>query len=173
MLACGEDLGMMPSSVHDVMNKLDICKLSIQRVSTNHHIEFSSPAYSDYLSVVSPSCHDMATLREWWEESPERTQRFYNRVLGAEGGAPFFCEPHIVRMILEQVTASPAFLAIMPIQDIVAMSASFRYENPKEERINEPGNALHYWRYRIHFNVEDLLEEKENQRGFVKDEPAP
>ena len=57
--------------------------------------EFFHPADAPYLSVVTPSTHDMSTIRGWWEENSEKTQHFFNNVLGQWGDAPFFCEPWI------------------------------------------------------------------------------
>ena len=35
-------------------------------------------------------------------------------------------------------------------------SCIFR-QNPAEEQINEPANPRHYWRYRMHMTIENLL----------------
>ena len=52
---------------------------------------------------------------------------------------------------------SPAMLTILPWQDWVSMDAELRRENPQEERINVPANSRHYWRYRMHLSLEELL----------------
>ncbi len=91
MLICGEDLGMVPHSVPDVMNQLGILSLEIQRMPKDTGIEFFHPKDAPYLSVVTPSTHDMSTIRGWWEEDRIKTQHFYNYVLGHYGEAPFFC----------------------------------------------------------------------------------
>ena len=92
MLVCGEDLGMVPECVPDVMQQLGILSLEIQRMPKDPQTEFFHPADAPYLSVVTPSTHDMSTIRAWWEEDPAKTQRFYNNMLGHYGTAPFFCE---------------------------------------------------------------------------------
>ena len=161
MLVCGEDLGMVPDCVPGVMDELALLNLEIQRMPKNSEKEFSHPAESKYLSVVSPSCHDMSTVRGWWEEDPERTQRFYNSLLGHAGDAPQFCEPWLCKEMFVQHLYAPAMWAIFPMQDIVAMDAQLRLENPFAEQINEPSNPKHYWRYRFHLNMEDLLKAKE------------
>lgn len=51
--------------------------------------------------------------------------------------------------------------SIFQMQDILGMSETLRRENPAEERINNPANPNHYWNYRIHLNLEQLLKEKE------------
>jgi 4-alpha-glucanotransferase len=56
---------------------------------------------------------------------------------------------------------SPAMWSIFQMQDILGMSDSLRRENPAEERINNPANANHYWNYRMHISLEQLLKENE------------
>jgi 4-alpha-glucanotransferase len=34
-----------------------------------------------------------------------------------------------------------------------------RRENPNDERINIPADPKHYWRYRMHMSLEDLMNE--------------
>ena len=38
-----------------------------------------------------------------------------------------------------------------------ARDGALRRENPEEERINVPAIAKHYWRYRMHLTLEDLM----------------
>lgn len=157
MLVCGEDLGMVPECVPGVMDELGILNLEIQRMPKGMDSEFGNPAQTKYLGVVSPSCHDMSTIRGWWEEDQERTQRFYNHMLGHFGSAPQYCDPWVSREMIIQHLHSPSMWAIFPIQDLVAMDETLRYEKPQSERINEPSNPKHYWRFRFHLNMEDLL----------------
>ena len=159
MLICGEDLGMVPETVPEVMNELGLLSLEIQRMPKNPRMEFTHPASNPYLSVATPSSHDMPTIRGWWEENPARSQRFFNNILGNEGASPFFAEPWIVRQILDQHFYSPSMWAIFPIQDLVGADANLRHWNAKGERINNPANPTHYWRYRFHIPIEDLLRE--------------
>jgi len=158
MLICGEDLGMMTSCVTSVMNELSILSLEVQRAPKSDKIEFFHPSNAPYLSVVTPSTHDMSTIRGWWEEDHGVTQRFYNSQLGHWGEAPFFCEWWICRDILLQHLYSPAMWAIFQLQDLLSISDKFRRENPHEERINVPSNSKYSWRYRMHINLEDLIE---------------
>lgn len=157
MLVCGEDLGMVPDCVPGVMDELGLLNLEIQRMPKNSDNEFGNPAHSNYLSVVSPSCHDMSTIRGWWEEDSAQTQRYYNEFLGHFGSAPPYCEPWVSREMIIQHLHAPAMWAIFPIQDLVAMDENLRLENPLAEQINEPSNPKHYWRFRFHLNMEDLL----------------
>ena len=161
MLICGEDLGLVPRCVPHVMKQLGILSLEIQRMPKDHHHEFFNPASAPYLSVVTPSTHDMSTIRGWWEEDREKIQRFYNNELQQWGEAPYFCEPWINKAIVLQHLHSPAMWAIFQLQDILGTSETIRRQNPQEERINVPATAQHYWKYRMHIPLEQLIKEKE------------
>jgi 4-alpha-glucanotransferase len=161
MLICGEDLGLVPHSVATVMKQLGILSLEIQRMPKDLNREFFHPSDAPYLSVVTPSTHDMSTVRGWWEEDRTRTQRFYNFELGQWGDAPFFCEPWVNKSILIQHLYSPAILCIFQLQDILGMSETLRREDPHAERINIPAVPKHFWKYRMHINIEELLKQKE------------
>ena len=172
MLVCGEDLGMVPDCVPDVMKRLGILSLEIQRMPKgNTDREFFHPADAHYLSVVTPSTHDMSTIRGWWEENREKTQRFYNYELGQWGDAPYFCEPWINKTIVIQHLYSPAMWSIFQLQDLLGMSEAIRRENPHDERINIPSDPKNYWKYRMHISLEDLIRQKdfnEELRSYVE-----
>ena len=157
MLACGEDLGMIPATVPQVMSDLRILSLEIQRMPKSVDETFAHPANYPYLSVCTTSTHDMNPVRAWWEEDKIVTQQFWNMILHNQGDAPCFCEPWICRQILEQHLWSPAMLTVLPLQDWLSMDGSLRRQNPDEERINVPANSRHYWRYRMHLSIEQLM----------------
>ncbi len=159
MLVCGEDLGMVPHTVPGVMKALGILSLEVQRMPKDPTTEFFHPAAAPYLSVVTPSTHDMSTIRGWWEENREKTQRFYNNILHESGAAPYFCEAWVNRAIVLQHLYSPAMWSIFQLQDILGMSETLRRQNPAEERINNPANPQHYWNYRMHISLEQLIKE--------------
>ena len=161
MLICGEDLGMVPHSVAEVMQRLSILSLEVQRMPKDPTIEFFHPRNAPYLSVVTPSTHDMSTIRGWWEEDRDRTQRFFNHLMGEWGPAPYYCEPWVNRAIVLQHLYSPAMWSIFQLQDILGMSSSLRRENPADERINLPANPQYYWNYRMHIPLEQLIGETE------------
>jgi 4-alpha-glucanotransferase len=159
MLICGEDLGMVPASVPGVMKELGILGLNIQRMPANPETEFGHPDAAPYLSVVTTSSHDMSTVRGWWEEDRVRTQRFFETILGHwREIAPFYCEPWVAREILVQHLHSPAMWAIFPLQDLLAMDNHLRRPNPHDEQINVPSNPTHFWKYRLHLPLEELVD---------------
>jgi 4-alpha-glucanotransferase len=157
MLLCGEDLGMVPACVPSVMNELGILSLEVQRMPKDPKITFGHPASYPYLSVATPSSHDTSTVRGWWEENHGLSQKFYNEILGNYYAAPYDCTTSVVRQIVEQHLYSPSMWAIFAIQDLLGMDENLRLPDAGAERINNPGNPTHYWRYRMHLNLEDLL----------------
>jgi 4-alpha-glucanotransferase len=161
MLICGEDLGMVPNCVPEVMQQLGILSLEIQRMPKKEGTDFFHPNDAPYLSVVTPSTHDMSTIRGWWQEDVNKTNQFYNHVMGKQGAAPFYCESWINKEIVLQHLYSPAMWSIFQLQDILGISEKLRRGNPDEERINEPANPNHYWRYRMHIDLENLLNEQD------------
>ncbi|TAD85120.1 MAG: 4-alpha-glucanotransferase [Bacteroidetes bacterium] len=158
MLVCGEDLGMVPDCVPGVMKDLGLLTLEIQRMPKDPKSPFFHPADAPYLSVVTPSTHDMSTIRGWWEEDQTVTQKFYNQQLGQHGGAPFYCEDWINKAIITQHVYSPAMWSIFQLQDLMGIDAKLRRSDPNDERINVPANPKHFWRYRMHISLEDLLQ---------------
>jgi 4-alpha-glucanotransferase len=159
MLVCGEDLGLVPSCVPDVMHQLGLLSLEIQRMPKNPHTPFFHPKDAPYLSVVTPSTHDMSTIRGWWEENTHQTQAFYNQILGQSGKAPQFCEADINKAIVMQHLYAPAMWSTFQLQDLLGIDADLRRQNPNDERINVPANPTHYWQYRMHMTLENLLEQ--------------
>ncbi|MBL7730782.1 MAG: 4-alpha-glucanotransferase [Chitinophagaceae bacterium] len=170
MLVCGEDLGMVPHCVPDVMKQLGILSLEIQRMPKDPKKEFFHPNDAPYMSVITPSTHDMSTIRGWWEENRDRTRQFYNHVMGQWGEPPQYCESWINRAVILQHLYSPAMWSIFQLQDILGMSDTLRREKPQEERINDPANPNNYWQYRMHLPLEELIKQKEfneELKGYV------
>lgn len=127
MLACGEDLGMIPACVPEVMAQQRILSLEMPMMEKGRHWP--------YLSVCTTSSHDMDTLR-------------------MQGGADR--SPQECRQIIRGVLSSASMLAILPLQDWLSLDEEHRRADFEAERINEPADPHHHWRYRLHFNVEDL-----------------
>jgi 4-alpha-glucanotransferase len=157
MLVCGEDLGLVSGCVPEVMQQLGILSLEIQRMPKDPNKQFFHPADAPYLSVVTPSTHDMSTIRGWWQEDKNKTQWFYNNELGQWGNAPFLCDAWVNKAIVVQHLYSPAMWCIFQLQDIIGIDASIRRLYPDEERINIPAVPKYYWKYRMHLTIESLM----------------
>lgn len=171
MLICGEDLGLVPDCVPQVMDRLAITALKVQRMPADD-IPFYNPKNASYMNVVTASSHDSSTLRQWWHEDRGMTQKYFNEQLNQFGTAPWELEPYFAEMIMKQHLYNDAMLAIFPIQEFLATDEVLRNPNIDDERINNPANFPHYWRYRMHISLEDLNTKDEfNQKiaGWIED----
>ena len=142
MLACGEDLGMIPDCVPEVMDKEKILSLKMRGMVEGG---------CNPISVCATSSHDMVTLR----------QQFPNDLHAWEA------KKHLWEML-----SAPSMLAIFPIQDWLSIDEKIRRKNREEERINEPANPEHHWKFRIHLDLNQLkVEGKLNAEicGLLKD----
>ena len=158
MLACGEDLGMIPACVPEVMDELRILSLEVQRMPKSPEDAFGDPVRYPYLSVCTTGSHDTSSLRAWWEEDREMTAKYFHQMLHCEGQAPALCEPWICERIVSQHLDSPSMFCILPLQDWLSIDGTVRYQgDPADERINVPANPRHYWRWRMHTTLEDLI----------------
>ena len=157
MLCCAEDLGMLPDCVHPVLDQLRILTLEIQSMPKHTGYEFAHLDGNPYRSVATFSTHDMSPLRLWWEESPERTQRYYVSMLQKQGRAPEHLPAHVAEEIIARHLYCPSMLCLLSLQDWLAMDSELRSKNLREERINVPSDPYNRWKYRMHLNIEDLL----------------
>ena len=164
MLVCGEYLGMVPACVPEVMQQLNILSLEVQRMPKKFGDTFVNPKENPYLSVDTTSTHDTSTLRGWWEENGELTNRFYREMLGHHEGAPYFAEPWVCKEIIKQHMESSSMWVIIPIQDYIAMDGDFRWDQTQREQINIPANPHHHWCYKMYQSIEELIE-----RNYLND----
>ena len=157
MLLCGEDLGMVPNFVPSVLSEQHILSLQVERMPKKSDQQFSHPEFSAYDAVVTPGTHDMSTLRGWWMEDRDRTQKFYNNALGREGAAPQDCTPDVAMQIIAQHLYSPAMFSVFLMQDLLAMNDRLVKTDPSKERINDPADPNHLWNYRMPVLLETLI----------------
>ena len=161
MLVCAEDLGMVPDCVAWVMNELRILSLEIQSMPKDPHVRFGHLGQNPYRSVSTISTHDMATLRQWWDEDWARAQDYFNSMLHRGGPAPHPLPGWLARDIVSRHLTSPSMLCILGIQDWMSIDETLRLDDPDAERINIPANPKHYWRYRMHVSIEELMKNKD------------
>lgn len=159
MLLCGEDLGMVPACVPGVLKELGILSLEIQRMPKVADLDIFHPKDAPYMSVVSPSTHDMATLRGWWRENHLITGKFAWQMFGVS-----FPEADLsgemAGKIIWQHLQSPAMWTIFPLQDLLAMDEQLRNPDVEAERINVPAIMPYNWRYRMHLDLGKLSSEE-------------
>ena len=165
LLICAEDLGMLPDCVSPVLDAMRILTLEVQTLPKHSGYEFCHLDGYPYRSVATFETHDMAPLRLWWEELPERTQRYYVAMLQKEGRAPEQLPAHIAEEIIARHLYCPSMLCLLSLQDWLAMDMELRRKNPREERINVPSDPYNRWQWRMHLTIEQLLKaEKYNDK---------
>ena len=157
MLVCAEDLGMVPDCVPWVMNELRILSLEIQSMPKDPTTRFGKLSHNPYRSVDTISTHDMATLRQWWDEDEERSQSYFNTTLRRGGAAPRPLPGWLAKDIVSRHLTSPSMLCLISFQDWMSIDEKLRLPDENAERINIPANPRHYWRYRMHLSIEQLL----------------
>ncbi len=157
MLVCAEDLGMVPECVQWVMDELRILSLELQSMPKDPNVRFGHLSRNPYRSVCTISSHDTPTLRMWWDEDPERTQEYYATMLYRSGNAPHPLPGWLARDIISRHLTCPSMLCVIALQDWLAIDERLRLPDANAERVNIPANPRHYWRYRMHIDLEDLI----------------
>lgn len=169
MLCCAEDLGMIPGCVADVMRRLQILSLEIERMPKSLNQEFSQPKNHPYQSVCTFSTHDMSTLRGWWQQERTQSEAYYKRVLCGDTwhGIPKEADGALCRDIIAHTLQGNAMITILALQDYLAMDEGLRVANADSERVNVPAESRHYWRYRMNITLEQLLKATELNRTII------
>jgi len=153
MAACGEDLGMIPDGVSEVMKRLGIFSLEVQRMPKNVGQELVNPQEVDYGCVYTTGTHDMPTLRGWLGNCDNIDNDHYN---------DYDCK--ITGIVSEALKANAA-LVILPLQDYLDTMKSLQSPDPNDDFINNPADAQNKWRYRIRCALEDIIDnEKLNSK---------
>jgi len=157
MLACAEDLGVVPEGLRAVLEELGILSLKVERWEVNEDGSLIDPADFPHLSVSTPSVHDLSTLRVWWEENDEHLAYFEE--LGLEGDCPPFLTVEIAKAAIARNLRSSSAIVVFQIQDLFSLCYDLRRDPAGAERINVPGSVGdHNWSYRIPVTIEELRE---------------
>lgn len=165
MLACAEDLGMLPACVPQVLDRQRMLSTEIQCMPKQFGLEFAHLEANPYRSLCTLSTHDMPPLRLWWEENAGRTQRYYATMLQHIGRAPQQLPAHVAEEILARQVYSPSMLCVLAIQDWLAMDGELRGKDVAAERVNSPYDAYNPWKYRMDTSLEQLADaSKYNQK---------
>lgn len=163
MLACAEDLGAVPEGLRDVLNELGILSLKIERWEIDKNGTFIHPSKFPRLSVSTPSVHDLATLRVWWEESEEHIAYFDQ--LELDGDCPSYLTVEVAEAVIKRNLESSSAIVVFQIQDLFALTYDLRIDPPVAERINVPGTVGdHNWTYRIPVTIEALCGHRLGER---------
>ncbi|MBR6431350.1 MAG: 4-alpha-glucanotransferase, partial [Muribaculaceae bacterium] len=64
----------------------------------------------------------------------------------------------LARDIVANHLNSPSMLCLLSLQDWLAIDEGLRLPDPNGERINISANPRHYWRWRMHMTIEQLMQ---------------
>ena len=155
MIACGEDLGMIPACVPEVMQQLGIMSLEVQRMPKVFGHQFVQTEDLPENCVYTTGTHDMPTLRGWLAEDKVRTRQFLDsldlddRKITAK----------TLKKIMEKHQDSPSKWNIYPLQDLLDVDEKKWSPNPADDQINVPANAKNQWKWRMRMTIESLTDE--------------
>lgn len=150
MLVCAEDLGMIPATVPEVLNKLEILSLDLERmpkmITSNGWMSLKELHYN---SICTTSTHDMPPLRLWWKQLGEAQGIYLAEQLPERTLTVDSAQENIFASIVSAHIMSPAMFVILPIQDWMSINTELHLQEPEEEQINHPEDANQYWNYRL------------------------
>ncbi len=130
-----EDLGLITAEVHALRERFSVPGMRVLQFA------FDGGADNPYLphrheidSVVYTGTHDNDTTLAWYETLPEKTRSYIMDYLGQPRDA-------MPWPLVRAAFASVAVLAIVPMQDVLALGSG--------HRMNTPGTTTGNWRWRF------------------------
>ena len=152
MIACGEDLGMIPACVPEVMQQLGIMSLEVQRMPKVFGHPFVQTEDLPENCVYTTGTHDMPTLRGWLAEDRVRTRQFLDSLDLDDRKVT----DKTLKKIMEKHQDSPSKWNIYPFQDLLDLDEKNWSTNPMDDQINVPANPKNQWKWRMKTPIEAL-----------------
>ena len=153
MVACGEDLGMIPACVPEVMHELGIMSLEVQRMPKVFGHQFVQTEDLPENCVYTTGTHDMPTMRGWLAEDRVRTRQFLDSLDLDDRKVT----AKTLKKVMDKHLDNPSKWNIYPLQDLLDLDEKNWSPNPAEDQINVPANAKNQWKWRMRMNLEALL----------------
>lgn len=170
MLACAEDLGVIPRAVPETLSSLGILGLRVPRWAKAYGTEgepFLDPREYPYLTVCAPSVHDTSTIRGWYYEDRPAALAFA-RSIGLELDPESEYDTAVAERFISALAETNSALLVFQIQDFLALDDSLITPDPADERINVPGTYNDQnWTYRLPVTIGEL-----RKRSEVRDKIA-
>ena len=133
-----EDLGFLTPQVHEMLKESGFPGMKVLEFA------FDDTENSDYLphkftenSIVYTGTHDNDTLVGWYETMSRKDKSFAREYMGCRHTPKKEMHWEFIRLAM----ASPAKLAVIPVQDYLGLGA--------EARINEPSTLGKNWKWRL------------------------
>ena len=145
MIACGEDLGMIPACVPEVMQELDIMSLEVQRMPKVFGHQFVQVEDLPENCVYTTGTHDMSTLRGWLAEDHVRTRQFLDSLDLDDRKVT----AKTIKKVIDKHLDSPSRWNIYPLQDLLDRDEKNWSPNPVDDQINVPADPKNRWNWRM------------------------
>lgn len=162
----GYDLGVTLNDEEKLLNRSGICSYRVQRIPRESSQRFDQTSSFPYLSICTPSPHDLPHLAVWWKQEQADAQLFYHQILKMSGAAPLQINSDIVRGICKQNLESDSMWCIFVFEDLFGLSSEFT-ANMSDNWINDPSSATK-GKYRLGITLDDLLEHKAWTESIVE-----
>lgn len=161
MLVCAEDLGMIPATVPEVLDELQILSLELERMpKVVTRSGWGDLARLPYNAICTTSTHDMPPLRAWWNTlSLDDKERYIGEQLPYSDLTPTSPLHEICTAIVAAHIVSPAMLVVLPLQDWMSIDEQLPLQAPEQEQINHPENPHQRWEWRMPMTLEAAMEE--------------
>lgn len=132
-----EDLGMITEQVHDLRRRFLFPGMRVLQFGygSGETDNYFLPHNYTPDSVVYTGTHDNDTTVGWYRTLPDDTRRFVHEYVRTSG------EDHVCRAMIREAFASVAALAVVPVQDVLALGS--------EARMNLPGRPDGNWEFRL------------------------
>ena len=152
MVACGEDLGMIPACVPEVMQELGIMSLEVQRMPKVFGHQFVQIEDLPENCVYTTGTHDMPTLRGWLAEGRVRTRQFLDSLDLDDHKVT----AKTIKKVMDKHLDSPSKWNIYPLQDLLDRDEKNWSPNPMDDQINVPADPKNRWNWRMRVPLETL-----------------
>ena len=152
MVACGEDLGMIPACVPEVMQELGIMSLEVQRMPKVFGHQFVQTEDLPENCVYTTGTHDMPTLRGWLGEDRVRTRQFLDSLDLDDHKVT----AKTIKKVMDKHLDSPSKWNIYPLQDLLDRDEKNWSPNPMDDQINVPADPKNRWNWRMRVPLETL-----------------
>lgn len=130
-----EDLGIITPEVDDLRLNYDMPGMKILQFAfggddTNPYL----PEHIEQNSVVYTGTHDNDTTLGWYKTAQEHEKSHFHRLIEQEA-------PVMPQALIDLVFSTKAYLAIVPLQDILGLDT--------DSRMNTPGTIVNNWQWRF------------------------
>lgn len=158
MLPLAEDLGNVPDLVRESMHTLGVPGLKVMRWERRWKTDqsFIPPSLYSPESVTTLSTHDSSTIRGWWEQESEQSQKMaydFNLVWRPKLS-------HALLLDLFKLShSSGSLFHINLFNEYLSIFKELSWGDPEKERINRPGTiSPSNWVYRTKLPLEKIME---------------